>query len=131
MSRIACDIAFEHLVDQVHVRDSPVGVLACQLDVLQVRPSRVRQRRRRPLVRRRLLSWSNQNVEGRQPGRISLAIAQELEQVDKIGCLKPGAFADLLVIDGNPLANLGVLQEQGKYLAVIMKGGRFHKNRLN
>src|SRR5256714_10679536 len=57
--------------------------------------------------------------------------AQIVRQVDKIGCLKPGAFADLLVIDGNPLANLGVLQEQGKYLAVIMKGGRFHKNRLN
>jgi imidazolonepropionase-like amidohydrolase len=57
--------------------------------------------------------------------------AEIVRQVDKIGCLKPGAFADLLVIDGNPLADLGVLQEQGKYLAVIMKGGRFHKNRLN
>ena len=57
--------------------------------------------------------------------------AQIVRQVDKIGCLKPGAFADLLVIDGNPLADLGVLQEQGKYLAVIMKAGRFHKNRLH
>ena len=57
--------------------------------------------------------------------------AQIVRQVDKLGCLKPGAFADLLVIDGNPLADLGVLQEQGKYLAVIMKGGRFHKNRLH
>jgi imidazolonepropionase-like amidohydrolase len=57
--------------------------------------------------------------------------AEIVRQVDKIGCLKPGAFADLLVIDGNPLANLGVLQEQGKYLAVIMKAGRFHKNRLH
>src|SRR6476659_318671 len=57
--------------------------------------------------------------------------AQIVRQVDKLGCLKPGAFADLLVIDGNPLKDLGTLQEQGKYLAVIMKGGRFHKNRLN
>jgi imidazolonepropionase-like amidohydrolase len=57
--------------------------------------------------------------------------AEIVRQVDRIGCLKPGAFADLLVIDGNPLADLGVLQEQGKYLAVIMKGGRFHKNRLH
>src|SRR5438874_9640209 len=57
--------------------------------------------------------------------------AQIVRQVDKLGCLKPGAFADLLVIDGNPLADLGVLQEQGKYIAVIMKGGRFHKNRLH
>jgi imidazolonepropionase-like amidohydrolase len=57
--------------------------------------------------------------------------AEIVRQVGKLGCLKPGAFADLLLIDGNPLANLGVLQEQGKFLAVIMKGGRFHKNRLN
>ena len=46
-----------------------------------------------------------------------------MRQVDKLGCLKPGAFADLLVVDGNPLKDLGVLQEQGKHLAVIMKGG--------
>ena len=71
--------------------------------------------------------------------RVSVALApaatligaQIVRQVDKLGCLKPGAFADLLVVDGNPLENLGVLQEQGKHLAVIMKGGRFHKNRLH
>jgi imidazolonepropionase-like amidohydrolase len=57
--------------------------------------------------------------------------AQVVRQVDQIGCLKAGAFADLLVIDGNPLVDLGVLQEQGKYLALIMKGGRLYKNRLH
>src|SRR5688572_9202785 len=57
--------------------------------------------------------------------------AQIVRQVDKLGCLKPGAFADLLVIDGNPLEDLGVLQEQGKHLAAIMKGERFYKNRLH
>ena len=49
----------------------------------------------------------------------------------KLGCLKPGAFADLLVVDGNPLLDLKLLQEQGKHLAAIMMGGRFHKNRLH
>jgi imidazolonepropionase-like amidohydrolase len=49
----------------------------------------------------------------------------------KIGCLKPGAFADLLVVDGNPLKNLKLFQEQGRHLSAIMKGGRFHKNRLH
>ena len=56
--------------------------------------------------------------------------AEIVRQVGKLGCIKAGAYADLLVIDGNPMADLGVLQEQGKYLAAIMKGGRFHKNRL-
>jgi imidazolonepropionase-like amidohydrolase len=49
----------------------------------------------------------------------------------KLGCLKPDAFADLLVVDGNPLKNLTLLQGQGQHLSAIMKGGRFHKNRLH
>ena len=57
--------------------------------------------------------------------------AEIVRQVGKLGCIKPGAFADLLLVDGNPLRDLGRLQEQGKFLAAIMKGGRFHKNRLN
>jgi imidazolonepropionase-like amidohydrolase len=56
--------------------------------------------------------------------------AQVARMEGKIGCLKPGAFADLLIVDGNPLKNLSLLQEQGRHLAAIMKGGRFHKNRL-
>jgi len=57
--------------------------------------------------------------------------ARIVRQEGKIGTLKSGAFADLLLVDGNPLKNLGVLQEQGKYLAAIMKAGQFHKNKLN
>ena len=57
--------------------------------------------------------------------------AKIVRQEGKIGTLKAGAYADLLLIDGDPLKNLGVLQEQGKYLAAIMKGGKFHKKTLN
>jgi imidazolonepropionase-like amidohydrolase len=56
--------------------------------------------------------------------------AEIVRQVGKLGCLKVGAFADLLIVEGNPLRDLGVLQEQGKFLAAIIKGGRFHKMRL-
>ncbi len=49
----------------------------------------------------------------------------------KIGCLRPGAFADLLVVDGNPLKDLALLGDQGKHLSLIMKAGSLHKNRLN
>ena len=48
----------------------------------------------------------------------------------KIGTLKPGAFADLLIMDGDPLKDLAVFQDQGRHLAAIMKGGVFHKNTL-
>ena len=54
-----------------------------------------------------------------------------MRQEGKIGTLKAGAYADLIVVDGDPLKNLGLFQEQGKHLSVIMKGGKFHKNRLN
>lgn len=57
--------------------------------------------------------------------------AQIIRQEGKLGTLKVGAFADLLLIDGDPLRNLGVFQEQGKHLAVVMKGGKFHKNLLH
>ena len=57
--------------------------------------------------------------------------ARLLRMEGKLGCLKPGAFADLLIVNGNPLKNLALLQEQGKHLSAIMKAGRFHKNVLN
>lgn len=64
--------------------------------------------------------------------RAATLIGAEVVRMEgKLGCLEPGAFADILVVDGNPLKNLKVLQEQGKHLSVIMKGGRFHKNLLN
>ncbi|MBL8832805.1 MAG: amidohydrolase family protein [Rhodospirillales bacterium] len=57
--------------------------------------------------------------------------AQLLRMEGKLGCLKPGAFADLIVVNGNPLKNLGLFQDQGKHLSAIMKGGKFHKNALH
>jgi imidazolonepropionase-like amidohydrolase len=57
--------------------------------------------------------------------------AKVLRQEGQLGCLRPGAFADLLVVDGNPLKNVDLLADQGKHISVIMKGGRFHKNRLS
>ena len=47
----------------------------------------------------------------------------------KLGVIEKGAYADLLIIDGNPLADLGVLKELGK-LKLIMKDGKVHKNSL-
>jgi imidazolonepropionase-like amidohydrolase len=61
----------------------------------------------------------------------TLTSAQVLRHEGRLGCLKPGAFADLLVIDGNPLQNLDLLTGQGKHMAAIMKDGQFHKVTLH
>lgn len=57
--------------------------------------------------------------------------AQVLRQEGRLGCLDPGAHADLLVVDGDPLTDLSVLGGQGERLAMIMKGGAIHRNRLH
>jgi imidazolonepropionase-like amidohydrolase len=56
--------------------------------------------------------------------------AEVLGRAGELGVVAPGALADLLVVDGDPLRDLGVLQDQGRHLSVIMQGGRFHKQRL-
>lgn len=56
--------------------------------------------------------------------------AELLNRADDLGVIKVGAIADLLVVDGNPLDNLGLLQNQGAHLSVIMKDGRFFKRLL-
>jgi len=56
--------------------------------------------------------------------------AEILQRAGELGELKPGAFADLIVVDGDPLADLNLFQDEGRHLSAIMKGGRFYKNRL-
>ena len=57
--------------------------------------------------------------------------ARLLRRESELGTIRPGAFADLLVVDGNPLEDLGLFQKQGAHIPVIAKGGRFHKNELS
>jgi imidazolonepropionase-like amidohydrolase len=57
--------------------------------------------------------------------------ARILKQEDKLGVIAEGATADLLVVDGNPLEDLQLLQDQGAHLSAIMKDGKFYKNRLD
>ena len=49
----------------------------------------------------------------------------------KLGVIEEGAYADMLLVDGNPLEDLNLLQEQGRHIPLIMKGGALHKNLLN
>jgi imidazolonepropionase-like amidohydrolase len=49
----------------------------------------------------------------------------------RIGAIAPGAFADLVVVDGDPLADLALLTGQGRHMPAIMLGGRFIKNTLH
>jgi imidazolonepropionase-like amidohydrolase len=56
--------------------------------------------------------------------------AEMMGQAGRLGVIAPGAHADLVAVDGNPLDDLTLLQQQGKYLPLIMKGGVVVKNAL-
>ncbi|MHA3321958.1 amidohydrolase family protein [Legionella pneumophila] len=56
--------------------------------------------------------------------------AELLMQKGKLGVISAGAYADLLVVDGNPLVNLNVLLRPDEYLKLIMKDGVIYKNEL-
>jgi imidazolonepropionase-like amidohydrolase len=53
--------------------------------------------------------------------------AEILGQTGELGVLKPGAIADLLAVDGNPLQDISVLQGQGERLRFILKDGKRYK----
>jgi imidazolonepropionase-like amidohydrolase len=48
----------------------------------------------------------------------------------KLGVVEEGALADLLLVDGDPLANIKLLEDPGKNFVVIMKDGKIFKNTL-
>lgn len=51
-------------------------------------------------------------------------------ETGRLGCVREGAVADLLVVDGNPLEDISVLGSGGDGLVVIMKDGGFHKRTI-
>jgi imidazolonepropionase-like amidohydrolase len=48
----------------------------------------------------------------------------------KLGCVAPGAFADLIVVDGDPTRDISLLAADGKNLRTIVRGGEVIKNEL-
>jgi imidazolonepropionase-like amidohydrolase len=50
--------------------------------------------------------------------------AEIVGMAGRLGQLVPGALADLLVVDGNPLEDLSCLTGQGERIAMVMKEGR-------
>ena len=47
-----------------------------------------------------------------------------------LGVIRPGAYADLLIYDGNPLEDIAVLTRPEETLKLVMKDGVIYKNEL-
>ena len=53
--------------------------------------------------------------------------AELLNRSGELGLVAAGARADLIAVDGDPLADISLLDGQGEHLSVIMKDGVLHK----
>jgi imidazolonepropionase-like amidohydrolase len=60
----------------------------------------------------------------------TLTAAELFNLTEEIGDLSPGKRADIIALAGNPLENLGILQDPEKYLKLVMKDGIIYKNQL-
>jgi imidazolonepropionase-like amidohydrolase len=49
----------------------------------------------------------------------------------RLGVVEEGALADLLLVDGNPIADIKLVADPAKNFVVIMKDGRIYKNTLS
>jgi imidazolonepropionase-like amidohydrolase len=49
----------------------------------------------------------------------------------KLGVVEEGALADLLLVDGDPIANITLIEDPARNFVVIMKDGKIYKNSLS
>jgi imidazolonepropionase-like amidohydrolase len=56
--------------------------------------------------------------------------AEIIGQGEHLGRVAPGYLADLIVVDGDPLQDLGLFDEHGTKVELIMRGGEIVENRL-
>ena len=66
-----------------------------------------------------MLSWGTKNA-----GEALIGEAGQL------GVIAPGALADLIVVDGDPLADLSMLARPQESLKAVIRDGAFVINRL-
>jgi imidazolonepropionase-like amidohydrolase len=49
----------------------------------------------------------------------------------KLGVVEEGALADLLLVDGNPIADIKLITDPARNFVLIMKDGKIYKNTLS
>jgi imidazolonepropionase-like amidohydrolase len=48
----------------------------------------------------------------------------------ELGCIRAGAYADLIVVDGDPLEDLSLLAADGAHVPLVMRAGEIVKSTL-
>jgi imidazolonepropionase-like amidohydrolase len=61
---------------------------------------------------------------------LELAGPRHPYQAGPLGVIEAGAYADLILVDGNPLEDINLVADPGKNFDLIMKDGKIFKNEL-
>ena len=56
--------------------------------------------------------------------------AEMMRMEGEIGCIAPGAHADLLVVDGDPMRDISLLAADGRALRMVVRGGAVANDEL-
>jgi imidazolonepropionase-like amidohydrolase len=59
--------------------------------------------------------------------RSATAVNAEILMEPQLGKIQPGCWADIVLVDGDPLEDISVLAQDGRALSAIMKAGEFLK----
>lgn len=82
----------------------------------------------------RLEGWSSYEIllQATSLNAELLALSGELNPYKEgpLGVIEEGAYADILLVDGNPLEDVKVLEDYNNNIDLIMKDGEIYKNRL-
>jgi imidazolonepropionase-like amidohydrolase len=62
---------------------------------------------------------------------LELAGPRHPYQAGPLGVIKEGAYADLILVNGNPLEDINLVADPAKNFDLIMKDGKIYKNALN
>ena len=63
--------------------------------------------------------------------RSATSVNAEIVQAEgELGVIAPGAFADIIVVDGNPLEDLSVFINAAESVALVMKAGDIVRSRI-
>jgi len=71
-----------------------------------------------------------QQVTGNNGRLLELSNLKHPYPGSKLGVIEPGAYADLLIVDGNPLEDIMVMLDYENNFKLIMKDGKTYKNNL-
>jgi imidazolonepropionase-like amidohydrolase len=59
--------------------------------------------------------------------RSATSVNAEILMEPQLGKIQPGCYADMLIVDGDPLTHIDVLAQDGQGVTAVMKAGQFHK----